>query len=475
MAERKIFAGPRLKRTRQGLSISQAQMARDLGISPSYLNLVERNQRPLTAQLLLKLADTYDLDLRELSGDSEERLASEITEVLSDPVFSVPLPTSAEILDVASSSPKFSAALLHLYQTYQRQINQEAPLNESLSERNRRLPDDKNRFPIEEVRDYFHARHNFIEELDLHAENLYDTLKQTDNLFTALRTHLIEKHGIRISILPLHAMPDTQRRFDHHNKRLFLSELLPLPSRIFQAGVMIAQQEQSQCITQLTEEAGFDTEDAKQLCRIGLANYFAGALMMPYGTFIESARSLRYDISILSARFGASIEQVAHRLSTLQRTNNRGVPFFLLRLDNAGNISKRFSADGFHFAKFGGTCPKWNVHDAFATPGQIIVQPVQLPDSTSYLTMSRTVDTINGPHPEPARKLAISLGCEIGYADQVVYGDGLQLDNPSALTPIGVTCRMCERHNCTSRAFPPMTQPLKIDANLKKLSAFEFH
>lgn len=449
-------------------------MARDLGISPSYLNLVESNQRPLTAQLLLKLVETYDLDLRELSGDSEERLASELKEVLSDPVFGTHMPGSAEIMEAAGTSPKVSAALLHLYKTYQREINHDATVYNSLSDRNRRLPDEKNRFPIEEVRDYFHARHNFVEELDNRAEVLYEALGQTDNLFTALRNHLAEKHGIRISILPIHAMPDAQRRFDHHNKRLFLSEVLSLPSRTFQAGVMIAQQEQPNWIAKLTEEAGFDTLEAQQLCRIGLANYFAAALMMPYSAFIDAARKLRYDISMLSGRFGASIEQVAHRLTAMQRANNRGVPFSLLRLDNAGNISKRFSADGFHFAKFGGTCPKWRVHDAFAIPGQIIIQPVGLPDGTSYLTISRTVETVGGPYPETPRKLAISLGCEIGYADQVVYGDGLQLDNPSAITPIGVTCRMCERHNCTSRAFPPMTHPLTIDVNQKKLSPFEF-
>jgi len=196
--------------------------------------------------------------------------------------------------------------------------------------------------------------------------------------------------------------------------------------------------------------------------------------MMPYGAFLEAAGRVRYDMTLLASRFGASIEQVAHRLTTLQKPGRRGVPFFLLRLDNAGNISKRFSAGGFHFARFGGTCPRWRVHDAFAQPGQTLVQPVELPDGTVYLTVSRTVDSVPTPYPGVARKLAISLGCEASHRAQVVYGDGLDLDAPAAVTPIGVTCRLCERPNCPARAFPPVTRPLTIDAGQKNMSAFQF-
>ena len=279
---------------------------------------------------------------------------------------------------------------------------------------------------------------------------------------------------IRVTILPIHAMPDHQRRFDRHNRRLFLSEMLHIPARTFQTAVQVALLSYGGEIDRLIAEADLSSDDANRLFRIGLANHFAGALMMPYGRFVEAATSVRYDIDVLANRFGASIEQVAHRLTTLQRGERRGVPFFLLRLDQAGNISKRFSAGGFPFARFGGTCPRWRVHDAFATPGETIVQPVELPDGSRYLTISRTVESIRGRHPLNARKLAISLGCEISYAKQVVYGDGLDLTHADAVTPTGVTCRMCERINCTARAFPPMTRPLKIDATRKGFSAFEF-
>lgn len=474
MIERKIFAGPKVRRLRQSLSLTQAAMARTLGVSASYLNLVERNQRPLTAQLLLKLAECYQLDLRDLNGDGEARLAADLTEALADPVFTDKLPSTTEVLETATAAPAMAQAFLTLYRAYRRTGQGSPALTGGLSTRERYPAERDDRFPIEEVRDYFHAHSNFIAELDTEAESLSGRLNDPDDLFASLRAYLRDRHGIRVTVLPLHAMPDMLRRFDRHQRRLFLSEVLPMPSRIFQAAVQVALEDHAGLLDHLTAEAALNTDDARKLCRIGLANHFAGAVMMPYGAFLEAAGRVRYDMTLLASRFGASIEQVAHRLTTLQKPGRRGVPFFLLRLDNAGNISKRFSAGGFHFARFGGTCPRWRVHDAFAQPGQTLVQPVELPDGTVYLTVSRTVDSVPTPYPGVARKLAISLGCEASHRAQVVYGDGLDLDAPAAVTPIGVTCRLCERPNCPARAFPPVTRPLTIDAGQKNMSAFQF-
>jgi len=474
MKDRKVFAGPRVRRLRQSLGLTQAAMARDLEISGSYLNLVERDQRPLTARLLLRLAETYDLDLRELSGEGEEHLAAEVKEALTDPVFAGPLPPPAEVMAMADAAPSMARHFLDLYRAYRRAIQGEIDPARLLATLDHRPAPEDDRFPIEEVRDYFHSRSNYIEELDRAAETLHQSLDDTADLQAALRNHLAQTHGVRITVLPVHAMPDCQRRFDRHNRRLFLSELLPQSSRVFQTAVQVALDDQHALIDSLVAEAPLGTEEARRLYRIGLANYFAGALMMPYGAFHEAAERTRYDITLLAGRFGASIEQVAHRLTTLQRREQRGVPFFLLRVDNAGNISKRFSGGGFHFSRYGGTCPRWRVHDAFASPGKTLVQPVGLPDGTTYLTISRTVDTVPAPHPEAPRRLAISLGCDVVYASRVVYGDGLDLASPSAVTPIGITCRICERPNCPARAFPPMTRPLAIDATRKNLSAFEF-
>lgn len=473
MAERKVFAGQRVKHLRAALGLSQVGMARDLGISASYLNLVESNQRPLTTQLILKLAETYDLDLRELRGDRETRRIAELTEILADPAFGK-MPPSSAIADIVNGYPDIVTALTSIYGAYRKaRISTVQTSDSQASDDRQPVPPDE-RFPVEEVRDYFHARNNYIASLDEEAETLHNKLAEKDDLFAALRNYLSEQHQIRVTILPIHAMPDAQRRFDRHNHRLFLSEMLPMPSRIFQTAAQIALLSYGVEIDRLVTEAGLSGEDANRLFRIGLANHFAGALMMPYGRFLDAAAATRYDIDVLANRFGASVEQVAHRLTTLQRGGKRGVPFFLLRLDSAGNVSKRFSAGGFAFARFGGTCSRWRVHDAFATPGETVVQLVDLPDGTRYLTVSRTVEAMRGRYPLSARKLAISLGCEISHASQLVYADGLDLSGTEAATPIGVTCRVCERMNCASRAFPPMTRPLTIDASRKGFSPFEF-
>lgn len=469
MREQKVFAGQRVRRLRSTLGLNQAAMARDLGISGSYLNLVERNQRPLTTQLILKLAETYDLDLRELRGDRMARQIAEVSEILADPVCGE-MPAAAAIADLVSGHPELASALVTLYDAYRNAISHEGAARGAGEDRQPH----QERFPVEEVRDYFHGRNNYIPSLDEEAEAFHGKLAEQDDILPTLRAHLREQHQVRVTILPIHAMPDAQRRFDRHNRRLFLSEMLPAPSRVFQTAVQVALLSYGKEIDGLIAETRLSGLEANRLLRIGLANYFAGALMMPYERFLDAAVTSRYDIDVLSNRFSASVEQVAHRLTTLQRNDRRGVPFFLLRLDNAGNISKRFSAGGFAFARFGGICPRWRVHDAFATPGESIIQPVELPDGARYITFSRTVETIRGCYPANARKLAISLGCEAIHAAQIVYADGLDLAGAETVTPIGITCRMCERKNCAARAFPPMTRPLVIDAARKGFSAFEF-
>ena len=284
-ANRKIFAGPRVRRLRQGLGLTQAAMAGDLGISASYLNLVERNQRPLTAQLVLKLADAYSLDLRDLSGEGEARLAAELTEALADPVFGGHVPAPAEIMEAAASVPALSQAFLTLYRAWLRDTRGPAAAAAPAAGGPRPAPGEEDGFPIDEVRDYFHAQGNFIAELDAEAEALHAALEPPDDLAAGLRAHLRDRHGLRVSVLPVHAMPDAQRRFDRHNRRLFLSELLPQPSRVFQMAVQVALEEQAGLLDRLIAEAGFATEEARRLYRIGLVNYFAGAAMMPYGAF----------------------------------------------------------------------------------------------------------------------------------------------------------------------------------------------
>ena len=186
------------------------------------------------------------------------------------------------------------------------------------------------------------------------------------------------------------------------------------------------------------------------------ASYFAGAVLMPYEPFLAAARELRYDVELLERRFGVSFEQVCHRLTTLRRPGSEGVPFHFLRIDIAGNISKSFSASGIRFARFSGACPRWNAHAAFLTPGLIRTQLSEMPDGRKYFCIARTIQKDTGGYRGQHAMQALGLGCEMGHAKELIYADGLRLDQPPV--PVGVTCRLCERTDCEQRAFPPLQQ-----------------
>ena len=444
-------------------------MARDLGISASYLNLVERNQRPLTTQLVLKLAAIYELDLRDLHGDREAERVAELTEIFSDPVFGK-MPSATVFADLVSGYPDIVSGFSSLYSAYRKAQGKSVADGEGEGTGS---TSQDGRYPVEEVRSYFHARNNYIAALDLAAEAFHASFAG-DDLLPALRGHLRDTHQIRITVLPIHAMPDAQRRFDRHNRRLFLSEMLPASARVFQTAAQVALLTYADDLERLVAEAMPATSDVAQLLRIALANYFAGALMMPYGRFIEAATAVRYDLDVLAARFAASVEQVAHRITTLQRSERRGVPFFFLRIDHAGNVLKRISAGGFPFSRFGGICPRWRVFDTFAAPGETLLQHIGLPDGARYLTISRTVESIRTRHPFTGRRVALCIGCDVSHASAVAYGDGLHLANPESAVPTGVACRVCEVPNCPTRAAPAMTQPLKLDPWRKNAWPFEF-
>jgi hypothetical protein len=193
---------------------------------------------------------------------------------------------------------------------------------------------------------------------------------------------------------------------------------------------------------------------------------------MPYAAFLSAAATLRHDVEALASRFGVSFEQACHRLSTLQRQGARGVPFFFVRVDPAGNVSKRFSAAGFPFARYGGSCPRWVVHTAFAQPGVLQVQVAELPDGTAYLCFGRTVTRPARTWGEPRPTHVVAMGCGIAHADAVAYADGLDLER--AKVGIGLSCRLCDRPDCRSRAFPPLEHRLALDPQLAGVAPYRF-
>ena len=477
----KVFAGPRVRRLRREQGLTQAAMAEQLGISASYLNLVERNQRPVSAQLLLKLADSFDLDIRELSGDDEARAFAELNEVFADPLFQNAGLSRQDVQDVAAASPSVADAIRSLYQAYREQLAGQglglgpvAP-TEIIADRDKSDHLDVMKFPVEEVRDYIHANRNHFGELDDAAEALYDYRNfAQDELYIGLRRQLDEAHGRSGKVMPVDVLGATVRRYDRHSRRILLSEVLDGPARTFQLAYQIAYLEQADLIERMVKASSLQGDETLRLARISLANYFAASLIMPYSRFHSAAEESGYDIELLARRFGTSFEQTCHRLTTLQRAGERGIPFFLIRVDGAGNVSKRFAAAGFHFSRYGGTCPRWNLHDAFRTPGKIITQIVQLPDDTTYFSIARTVRRPGAGVLAPEQELAVGLGCEISEATRLKYARAYDLQASEAVTPIGVNCRLCERPDCAERAFPPINRKLIVDEQARGLSSFTF-
>ena len=474
MAEKKALLGHKVRRFRQDQGLNQTEMAEQMGISPSYLNLIEHNQRPVTVPLLFRLSQAFEVDLRDFAEDEEARLAAGLKEVFSDPLFEGQTPGQHEIRELAAASPAAAQAVLALYDAYRGLWEDAQAVAHRMTDRDKVGPLEVPGSPVEDVREFQQARSNHFPELESAAEMLWeDAGLDGDDLMRGLAAHLADMHSVSVKIMPVDVMADTMRRYDHHRRRIMLSETLPPSGRVFQLAAQIAlvgQRERLDGIVAKSELQG----DARLLLRVGLASYFAGAVMMPYERFIAAARAHRYDLDLLQHRFGASFEQVCHRLSTLQRSGARGVPFFFIRVDNAGNVSKRLSGGGFNFARFGGTCPRWIVHDAFRLPGVIHTQVAEMPDGTSFFTIARTVDPLGGWRREHQPNFAIALGCEIKEARHLIYADGLNLKNGELATPIGVSCRVCERLDCSQRAHPPLNHRLRIDENIRRATPFTF-
>ncbi|QFU15120.1 helix-turn-helix domain-containing protein [Microvirga thermotolerans] len=470
---KKLFVGPRLKRLRRELNLSQASMAEELGLSPSYLNLMERNQRPITAQVLIRLAHTYSLDPREFASDDAERTASELEEVFADPLFrSTPVPR-LELRETVEAAPGLVDAVNRLYRAYVALRSAREAQAPEVGDRDRAegAPQDN---PVDRVRHLIQEARNYFPELDEAAEALAADLQATGHEpFFAIAERLRVRHGIRVRVMPVDVMSDSLRRYDHHRRQLLISEMVDPSGRTFQAAYQLAFAEMRQTVDDLAARLEPAEGPARRLLRVSLANYFAGALMMPYGKFHAAAEALGYDVEVLGARFGASFEQVAHRLTTLARPGARGIPFFLVRVDSAGNVSKRFSSGRFPFSQYGGTCPLWNVHATFKAPGQIVTQIVELPDMSRWFSVARTVRRASTAWGTPDPQFAVGLGCELKYAPRLVYARGLDLSAPDP-TPIGINCRLCERVACPQRAAPPLMHALIVDEMRRGVSPFEF-
>ncbi|MDG4762557.1 short-chain fatty acyl-CoA regulator family protein [Solwaraspora sp. WMMD406] len=453
-ADKKLYAHAKLRRLRREHGLTQAELARRLDISTSYLNQIENSQRTLTAPILLRLAKVLGVDPEHFADTDAERLGADVRTALADEASGVSV-DPVEVVELVRDYPAAARALVALHQRYQDAAGRVAALAGPTG--NPPLLGE----PHDAVRDFFYEHYNHFDPLDTAAEQLAGRLRLVPGRATeALGRYLRDQHGVGVVVT---APTAESRRYDPDSRVLYLAANHADGQRAFQMATQLAFLEHGDQISELA--TGLTSPPATALARIGLGNYYAGALLMPYTDFHRQAEQLRYDVDLLAGQYGVSFETVCHRLSTLQRTTRRGVPFAFLRVDRAGNISKRQSATDFHFSRFGGTCPLWIIYEAFAAPGRLLTQVAEMPDGKRYFWIARTVTHGGRGHHSPRSTFAVALGCELRHAHRLVYSDGIALDDPRTATPIGLGCRICERRDCAQRARPPAAGGLLTDEN----------
>ena len=460
-SERRLYVGPSLRRLRRDRGLTQSDMAADLEVSPSYIALLERNHRPLSAEMLLRLAQTYALDLASLAGDGPADERARLLAALRDPIFAdIDLP-SLESSDVVTNFPGVVEAFLRLYTTYQQ---------EHLALADQGVDGVETADPVAEARRFLAARRNSFPSLDDAAERLAQGVAEHDSLGAYLKV----RHDLRVRRVPPKVMVGSTRRLDHHRRQILLDDELDHASQTFQLALQLAYLELRPQIAAVMREGAFASENGERLAQRALAGYAAAAILMPYSTFARAVESRRYDIEALARQFGASFEQVAHRLTTLQKPGQECVPFFFIRVDAAGNVSKRLDGAGFPFARHGGGCPLWNVHQAFRAPRQVLTQWLELPDGQRFFSIARTVTAGGGGYGRPRVERAIALGCAAEHAGRLIYTQGRPEPASEDMTPIGVTCRLCHRVECTARSAPPIGRQILPDDNRRTTSPFGF-
>jgi len=470
MPGRKLFAGARLRNLRKSNDLTQREFAKRLDVSASYLNQLENNQRPLSASVLLALVDAFEIDLSGFASDESVRLVADLQEALADPILAGRRPSRQEMKLAISNTPEFAHAFLVLHRGYQNLQESMASYNDIL-ERGQIAPIP---LPYEEVRDFFHYNDNYFDKLDKSAEARarqagIDGVRNKE----AALARLEQKHEITVSLERGDLSREVFSEMDVDAKHLRINSEMPRSSQCFLLWHQIALIEDRAEIEKMITEARFQTAEGASIARIALGNFCAGATLMPYGEFLAAASDCRHDVELLATKFGASIEQVAHRLSTLQRPGARGVPFYFVRVDRAGAITKRHSTTRLQFARYGGACPLWNVHQAFETPGEIVRQLAETPDGERYICIARTVTKRSAGFRSPIRRYSIALGSPVDFAKYIVYADDLKVDSPDAYDKIGVSCRICNRKFCPQRAVPPIDRPISIDPNTRKIVPFQ--
>lgn len=465
----KTLIGPQLRQLRRERGQTQAQMAQALGVSTAYVNLLENNQRSLSVKMLMALSAAYGVDWRELMKDDSANKLASLRAITRDPVFGQDPPDIQELRAAIDHAPRLVEQFMSLYRSHRTAIEKMMRVGSG-----QMAGDLLSASPEGLIHDFFRDHSNYFHDLEKAAEDLREAEPvSSDDVYHMLKMRLAKRHDTKVEMLPVSDMRDTLRYHDEDSGTVYLSEVLDHQNRAFQLAHVLCLIEFPHVLDRLTRDSGIESEREITRCQVELANYFAAAYLMPYKAFYRAAEDNSYDVDMLAAMFGVSFEQACHRLTTLQRRGCRGVPFFFLRVDKAGNVTKRFNSTSFTLADHGGACPVWNIHTSFRTPGIIIPQFVELPDGERYFTISRTTERPAFSSQTQDRRLALALGCELKYAHKIGYAQSFNLQNEQLFSPIGINCHLCPRQACSQRAYQPMLVELPIDSRRRGNTRYE--
>jgi len=467
MAEQKVFAGPRIRRMRNSLGLTQSAMAEQIGVSPSYLNLIERNQRPLTVQILLKLSAEFDLDLSDLKSGQGETVPA-LKEVFADALLVGELPGTEELYEVADAAPNAANGILKLYRAYRESQERLTDLKDVMSEGGSVAGIQDAKLPFDEVRDAIERRSAYFPFTDEAAEKLSEEIGHGADMGPRLKEWLRLQKGVAVQVVPVEVMPDHLRRFDKHLMRLFLSDRLSPEAQVMHLATEIAAMHLGEAIDEDVKRLIIESDEAKRLARIELSKSAARSLVMPYMAMLRSAKRFNYDLDVLAARFGVTRAQVALRLASLQKREAEAIPVFVQEVDYFGHRLRCLGANGFPFTEFGGRCPLLFSPSLFSGARGVDVKTVEFCNGKQYQTIAFHVAGPRANFGEPPLDRVMVVGLDIEDAASTCY--------PASENPVlvGPDCRLCERRACLYRAAPPITRPLALDDLSSGLSDHDF-
>ena len=463
--------GPKIKAFRRQLGLQANKFAERLGISPSYLNLIEAGKRKIDGNLLIKISKELRIDLSDLTSKKDLNLENDISDLLDDQLFEDLDILGPEVKDLVSSNPKIAKALIKLGDNYKQKDHEIVNKVENIS--GKIIDNRKTSFPGEVISDFLQENKNYFPKLEEFANNIFKKVQKNNRTrYIALCDFLKKEFSITVKdIIPEETKPFS-KVYNKKNKELLLSDYNSLETKKLHAAAQIAQEGAIDIIEDYLSKFKFPSNESKRLTQIALLNYCGAAILMPYNLFHSECKKLKYDLQLLQNTFATSFEQVAHRVTCLQDPKLPGIPFHFLRVDMAGNISKRFSLSGIEIPRYGGACPRWNVYSAFTRPGVIQSAVSKMTNGEKYVCIARTVEKGIGRFGRTKSILSIGLGCEAKYAKDFIYTENLNMSDKSTEIPIGVSCRTCDRLDCSQRAFPPLHKKFDVDINTRGVSIY---